>query len=155
MKYYLRDEIEDNRLQIKISKKDYLEEDFQVHQHDFTEMLIVLGGTARHIVENTSYMLRSGDICVIKPSVFHGFSNVNHFRYCNIMFDAESVFEKYKNLYKIPGFQVLFAIEMNLVKDEAYKSMIRLDMADIPFIDKITEQMLSECDDEGQVSVFL
>ena len=142
-KYFIKDEIKDKRLDLKVNKS-YLEQDFHIHQHDYTEMLIVLGGTARHTVEKTSYMLRPGDICVIKPSVYHGFCNVNRFRHCNIMFDAERVFSGAKGLSLMPGFQILFSIEMNMAREEAYKSMIRLDVADIPYVDKITDRMLAE-----------
>lgn len=141
--YFIKDKIKNRQLSVTL-KKTYLEEDFPLHCHDFTEMLIVLGGTAQHIVENTTYKLRPGDICIIKPSVHHGFAKVNHFLHCNITFDADRVFEGFKTLSLLPGFQVLFAIEMNLVKEEAYKSMIRLDTEDIAFVDKITNLMLEE-----------
>lgn len=141
--YLSENTLNDNFLNIFI-QKNYLDGDFHIHRHDFTEMLIVLEGTAQHIVDNTSYMLRPGDICVIKPSVSHGFSNARHFRHCNIMFNSNTVFENCRSLYKLPGFQILFSIETNIAKEESYKSMICLDASDTVFVDKLTDRMIKE-----------
>lgn len=140
--YLFEDSVTDRFLNMEI-RKSYLETDFHIHQHDYTEILIVLDGAARHVVGNGSYLLRPGDVCVIKPGVSHGFCDVRHFRHCNIMFNSDIAFENYRSLHKLLGFQILFSAGIEQ-KEDVYKSMVRLDPEDLVSVDKLTDRMLKE-----------
>lgn len=140
----LYDDIVSDKLSCINIQKDYVREDFPMHRHDYTEIVIVLDGHAQHFIEGESYFLQPGDICVIKPSVAHGYQNPHNLRLCNIMFYGQSVFENFKSLRQLQGFQILFAIEPNLVREETYKCMIQLDMTDIVFVDKLTDRIFEE-----------
>jgi AraC-like DNA-binding protein/mannose-6-phosphate isomerase-like protein (cupin superfamily) len=42
-----------------------------VHWHDFYELVLVLGGTARHVVNGESYPIGPGDAFLLTPADFH------------------------------------------------------------------------------------
>lgn len=59
-----------------------------MHSHkDFSELVIVTEGSARHIVDNESYVISKGDVFVISGDTEHGFSDAQDLRICNIMFE--------------------------------------------------------------------
>lgn len=46
--------------------------DFPIHSHDAEQILIILDGTAEHIVDGEHVHLEPGDIVVHPPNVLHG-----------------------------------------------------------------------------------
>ena len=42
-----------------------LNEDFQKHGHEFSELVIILAGEAVHVVDNQKFRLKAGDVYVL------------------------------------------------------------------------------------------
>jgi AraC-like DNA-binding protein len=47
--------------------------DIAVHWHDFYELVLVLGGTSRHICNGQERLVSAGSAMLLSPSDFHGF----------------------------------------------------------------------------------
>ena len=63
------------------------DEDLCLHTHaDFSELVIVLSGTATHVVDGEEYPIRKGDVFVISNNTAHGYKHPKNFHICNIMF---------------------------------------------------------------------
>ena len=66
---------------------------FQLHSHDFCEIIVILRGDITYSVEGRVYKLKRGDIVYSKPSIFHRIhanSNETYERY-NIIFDEKRI----------------------------------------------------------------
>ena len=58
-----------------------------MHGHeDFSELVIVLGGRAVHVVENERFEIKKGDVFVMNQGVCHGYDEAENLKICNIMF---------------------------------------------------------------------
>ncbi len=95
---------------------------FPVHTHDFCELVIILGGSAIHQVNQWSHPVSAGHIFVLKGEDRHGFENMKNFRICNLMYRPQQILESNSELKQLRGYQALFVIEPALRKREGFKS---------------------------------
>lgn len=96
-----------------------------VHGHeDFSELVIVLSGTARHVVGNERFDVGKGDVFCIGSGIKHGYEDVKRFRICNIMFRPEAVLKAESDVKTLAGFHALFVVEPRLT--EGFRSSLRL-----------------------------
>lgn len=102
-------------------------EDFPSHSHDFSELFIVVKGTASHRVSNYHYPLTQGDVFVINGQVEHGFSDVNDLVLINLMFESQSPLFETSSLKLLPGYQALFNIEPVARQKADYTAKLNLD----------------------------
>ncbi|MBQ8781581.1 MAG: AraC family transcriptional regulator [Oscillospiraceae bacterium] len=90
---------------------DRHEKSFPIHRHlDFTELVVVMNGSASHIVNNEPYPVRKGDVFVVGRDVSHGFTDASGLEICNIMFRPENAFSENSDIRSMPGFRSLFII---------------------------------------------
>ena len=45
--------------------------DGEPHDHDFMEIQVVLGGSARHVTTESDVAVRRGDVFVLRPGAWH------------------------------------------------------------------------------------
>ncbi|MGN1118963.1 MAG: helix-turn-helix domain-containing protein [Oscillospiraceae bacterium] len=96
-----------------------------VHGHaDFSELVIVLSGTARHVVGNERFNVGRGDVFCIGSGIKHGYEDVKKFRICNIMFRPEALLAVDSDVRTLAGFHALFVVEPKRV--DCFRSSIRL-----------------------------
>ena len=123
----------------------HVEDDCFMHGHeDFSELVIVLEGTAEHIVGKESYPISKGDVFVVNQYTEHGYIGATDFKICNIMFRPEIMFDKIYNIRQSTGFQALFVIEPNYFNTHRFCSRLRLDTHDFTEVKKIIENMMME-----------
>jgi len=65
------------------------DEDVPLHDHAFVEIVAVLDGSARHVTSAGEKELRAGDVLVLRPGVWHGYSQAKKLRIFNVCFGAE------------------------------------------------------------------
>ena len=122
-------------------------EDLHLHSHkDFSELVIVLGGTAMHTLEGDEYMLRKGDVFVIHEDTAHGFTNPHDLQICNIMFDKSLFPFTDMDIRKTAGFHALFMIAPSLSKDRRFQSCLRLTNEAFEAVSHRITKMLIEYD---------
>ena len=85
MKKYLLDEIKKSNNCFPHIQRDYLPE-CPVHQHDYSELVIVDKGEGKHVIENQDYYVKKGDVFVIKGNTTHTYIETNNFYIYNICF---------------------------------------------------------------------
>lgn len=96
-----------------------------VHGHaDFSELVIVLSGTATHIVGGERFEVGKGDVFCIGSGIKHGYTNVKKFRICNIMFRPEAMLAVDSDVRTLAGFHSLFVVEPRLT--DGFRSSMRL-----------------------------
>lgn len=62
---------------------------FAAHDHEFVEIVLMLGGAARHITSAGGHALSPGDVLVLRPGVWHGYDDAKQLRIYNCCFGAE------------------------------------------------------------------
>ncbi|MBS5932668.1 MAG: helix-turn-helix domain-containing protein [Clostridiales bacterium] len=119
--------------------------DFFMHIHkDFTELVIVMEGTAVHVVGEESYEIKKGDIFVIGSNTAHGFKDSKNFRLCNIMFRPELMFSQDFDIKKSKGFHALFVLEPYITKEYEFQSKLRLNFTDYEKVSSMIDEMMYE-----------
>lgn len=123
----------------------YHKEEMFIHTHsDFSELVIILDGTATHIVNGEEYPIQKGDVFVINDSTSHGYRQVNNFRLCNIMFQPSYFLPAQNDLKALPGFHALFVIEPALSKQKGFQGQFTLNRRDFNEICQLIIQISDE-----------
>ena len=111
-----------------------------MHNHDFSELVIILGGGGCHIIGNKSYPLRRGDIYVITGSYAHGFSQTENLEFANVLFHPDKIVsEEIKNT--MSGYKALFEIEPAYRIDKDFSARLEASPIQIREISEIFEQI--------------
>lgn len=123
----------------------YHDTDLYMHTHaDFSELVIVLSGTAMHKVDNEAYFIKKGDVFVISDNISHGYENTYDFRICNIMYTPEKLFSSDSDIRKLSGFHALFVIEPYLTAERSFQSRLKLSLPDFEQVSSIVTNMIHE-----------
>lgn len=119
--------------------------DLYMHMHaDFTELVIVLNGTAMHKVDNESYFIKKGDVFVISNNTSHGYEHTHDFRICNIMYRPEILMSSDLDIRRLAGFHALFVIEPYLTMERSFQSRLKLQLGDFEQIHSMVACMIQE-----------
>lgn len=120
-------------------------EPLYLHSHDnFSELVIVLSGSAEHIVDSERYRIRKGDVFVISDETEHGYTDVRDFRICNIMFRPSFFFTPELDITESAGFQALFVLEPRYSRKSRFSSRLKLDMDAFLQINRMIDQLHQE-----------
>ena len=103
------------------------EEAMYLHGHDaFLELVIVLSGSAVHIVDGERFLIEKGDVFVIGEETEHGYDDPKNFRICNVMFRKRFLNLGTLDIACTPGFQALFVLEPQRSRDTSFTSHLKL-----------------------------
>ncbi len=113
-----------------------------MHKHeDFSEMVIVLEGSATHVINNESIPVSKGDVFIVGENLAHGYDDAVNFRIYNIMFRCENVFKHSYDLNMISGFNEMF---INTDFSDTFTKSIHLTNQDLDNVVSHTKNILSE-----------
>jgi AraC-like DNA-binding protein/mannose-6-phosphate isomerase-like protein (cupin superfamily) len=129
---------------------------FPPHRHDFSELAIVLGGTATHEVEDESFPIRAGDVFVIHGNTVHGLREARDLSLCNIMYDPGRYPGFDTQLAGLPGYHALFQLEPHFLEQGVFGSRLHLRPADVSRVTGILDSLRSEFEAQspGYVSLL-
>ena len=120
------------------------DEDLCLHTHaDFSELVIVLSGTATHVVDGEEYPIRKGDVFVISNNTAHGYKHPKNFHICNIMFHLSYFLDYQSDIKTTAGFHALFVIEPTLTKTQGFKRQLTLNLAQYEEIHTLNTKLSS------------
>lgn len=120
-----------------------LTHDYYVHSHDFSELVVILSGSAVHIIEGREYPVTAGQVFLIHSGVSHGYKNVEDIEYVNVMFQPEELLQQ-PELRLLPGFQALFYIEPFYRQEMYFKGMLSLDAGQLLEATRLLDLILTE-----------
>jgi AraC-like DNA-binding protein len=127
------------------------EQDMPIHYHsDFSELVIVLNGTATHVVDSEEYFIKKGDVFVINDNTSHGYKSTEDFKICNIMYNSEHLHKVCADLKKYSGYQALFVIEPFFAKEHKFKSRLKLTIEDYEKVKELISNMISEYQNKSE-----
>ncbi len=123
----------------------YHDEGMFMHGHDdFSELVIVLNGSATHIVNNERFEIKKGDVFVMNEGTVHGYENPKDFKICNIMFRTATFISENYDIRSLAGFHALFLLEPKYNSENGFKSRLKLPPASFADIEHIIKTALEE-----------
>lgn len=127
------------------------EEDTELHRHaDFSELVIVLSGNARHIVNDEESFIKKGNAFVINGSTEHAYREPNDFKICNIMYRPEMLAAAGPDLRASNGFQALFVLQPIYSDMRTRSDKLNLPMAGIEHAAALISAMIGEYESKQQ-----
>jgi AraC-like DNA-binding protein len=82
-----------------------------MHAHEFSEIVMVFGGRALHMIGNESWPVAAGDVFVVGGSETHVFREIKDLRLINVLFFPENVRLEPMELAGFSGYQELFSFQ--------------------------------------------
>lgn len=94
------------------------QEPFPSHQHEFTELVVVLAGSGWHASPHGRHKLSVGDVFLVSPGQTHGYDKVEGLGLVNVMYDERSLGVPLWSLRTAVGYQSLFRLQCSRRKGE-------------------------------------
>ena len=126
------------------AQKATLESSYDYHTHDFSELVIITGGQAVHVIDGREYHITCGDIFVINGNIPHGFTDVNGLALFNVIFRPGNLPSLNGKLKELAGFQALFILEPYYRNDHNFESRLWLPPEKLRFVEEILNAMCYE-----------
>ena len=83
-------------------------QDYAPHTHDFSELEIILSGSAINSINGKSFPIRSGDVFVVGKGATHEITEIDGLELYNIGFNQSALRGIGQDLLEMPGFHALF-----------------------------------------------
>ncbi len=129
-----------------------------MHGHaDFSELTIVLDGSADHVVDNERFPVKKGDVFVMGKDIKHGYVNAKGFRICNIMFRPEALLDADFDIKQYSGFHALFLLEAQINNAQSFSSRLKLSPAAFSELTQLIDAAIKEyaSDHHGKKTMLL
>jgi len=131
-------------IQLDISVKT----EFPEHTHDHTELVLILKGSATHMVNGRPYFVQAGDVFVFSPHVRHGFRQALGLEMVNIMFRPEILSGLHSDIKGFSGFQTLFVVAPSSRED--FPCRLRLTPKALAFAAGLTTRIIGEFEKKAE-----
>lgn len=100
--------------------------EFPMHSHGFDELVIILKGTAMHLIDEQQFPVKSGDVFVIAQNHEHQYQEMHGLALANILFDPEALGIAQWDIRALPGFHALFSLEPAFRSQHNFRSRLQL-----------------------------
>ena len=121
------------------------QEPFGLHCHEFSEIVIITGGTGVHVTGEDSYELMAGDTFVIGGDRPHDYLNMNQLSLINILFEPDQLPMSLGDLQSLSGYHALFTLEPASRQRHQFTSRLQLSPAEIAealqLVDKLDKEL--------------
>ena len=124
-------------------------EDFPMHGHEYSELNIVLSGSAIHVTDYEDYQIEEGDVFVINGDHQHGFVQCENLRLAIIQFAPEELESHLNELNQLMGYHGLFYIEARSPQTMTYRQRFRLQPSELTECKKIFKRLFEEFEEQN------
>ncbi|MCP4750175.1 MAG: helix-turn-helix domain-containing protein [Proteobacteria bacterium] len=128
---------------------------FGMHTHDFSELVVIVGGKGMHLTENEAYPVQRGDVFIITSDQGHGYDQLEDLNLINIYYDMSLLNIPMHDLHTLPGYTALFTLEPVYRKKHNFSSKLRLTEAEISEVGEMVDRMDRELSGQQKGYQFL
>ncbi len=121
---------------------------YPLHNHDFSELVIILSGKGVHFTEYREYAVSAGDVFVIQGETAHGYKDLDDLNLVNLLFNMERLPLPFLDIAHIPGYQALFHLEPRYRDSHNFASRLRLDADDLTEVSSLLDRIEEESEGE-------
>jgi AraC-like DNA-binding protein len=114
------------------------------HYHDFCELVLVLSGRGRHMLEGESFPVAAGNVFVVQGRQVHSFRDREGLVLVNVMYDPQRVPLPSGLLRRLPGYSALFMLEPSFRSAHRFSSRLELDREDLGSAEALAERIEAE-----------
>jgi len=118
--------------------------DTRLHTHDFSELVIVLGGSGVHIAPTGDYPIVAGDAFILHGQQAHGYRNTADLELMNILFRLDELGIPRQDILSLPGYHALFTLEPVFRQRDNFEGRLRLPPDELQHIAEIARRMQRE-----------
>ena len=79
-----------------------------IHDHNFTEIVLILSGRGLYRLENEAVEINAGDLLIVPPGLNHGYDQVETLELVNLTYWAEKLSFQLLDAYELPLFELFF-----------------------------------------------
>ncbi|HBE02453.1 MAG: hypothetical protein A2096_01560 [Spirochaetes bacterium GWF1_41_5] len=119
--------------------------DFEIHTHDFYEIVFIREGSAVHIVNGEEFIVSAGDVFILKDADSHGFKNIHNLVIANCIFLIPELLKLPLDLRLIEGFNALFIVHPVLSEKTRFRNRLRLSPEQFNHTTDILDCISREC----------
>lgn len=114
------------------------------HYHDFCELVLVLRGRGRHLLEGESFPVSAGNVFVVQGNQVHCFRDREDLVLVNVMYDPLRLPLPEGLLRRLPGYSALFLLEPTFRSAHRFSSRLQLDREDQGAAEALAERIEAE-----------
>ncbi len=113
----------------------------ELHTHDFSELVIVLGGSGVHISPAGDYPISAGDVFVLHGLQAHGYRDTAGLELVNILFRMHELALPLQDMVSLPGYHVLFTLEPLFRHRDKFESRLRLTPEELQHVAEMVHRL--------------
>jgi AraC-like DNA-binding protein/mannose-6-phosphate isomerase-like protein (cupin superfamily) len=117
---------------------------FSMHAHEYSELVIVLGGRGLHLTDRENYPIEEGDVFVISGNTRHGFEGARDLQLCNIQYDPQQFLRGHRALDRMMGYHALFDLEPRAQLDGYFNERLHLSTEEMVYVTSLLATLKSE-----------
>ena len=114
------------------------------HNHEYSEMALILQGNAMHLTEKGSAPIKAGDILVIHPGQVHAYNNTGNMELVNIIYDRDKLPLPLLDSYSLPLFKFLFPSETSTSNLNSASPAMNIKLENLPPITAVIDLLDNE-----------
>jgi len=127
---------------------EHLPDGFELHTHDYIEIVVGLEGSANHIINNMTLPMSAGDIFIINGNTTHGYTHASDdFTIYNVAFDENSL--PLNRLKHIIEYNDLFIFKPNYDKSQDYQCRLTISPIELCEVLKHIRKLCVEIADKS------
>ncbi|MHB9023545.1 MAG: helix-turn-helix domain-containing protein [Armatimonadota bacterium] len=115
-----------------------------LHQHDFSELVIVLSGTGIHRSPAGDYRIDAGDVFVLHGNQAHGYRDTEDLDLVNILFRIDELSIPLQDMASLPGYHALFTLEPLYRARDRFESRLRLAPDELRHVSGTVDRLIRE-----------
>ncbi len=117
---------------------------FPDHAHNYTELIVVLGGTGWHCSENERCRLEAGAVVTVPPPLTHRIEDMDNLKIYVLKFDLNGLMACDYDLKNDPGFRSLFVQCPPALRHQAPGEPLMLDADQLAHVTDLIGVMTQE-----------
>lgn len=120
--------------------------DFELHVHEFVEIVYVKSGEGVHLFEGESCRVSEGDLFIVPPGVAHGYRRINGATFVvhNIIFDPAYLEKELNAMSAMPSFLDFYYVEPFLRQTAGFKPRLNLKTAERLEVIRMLDEFVAE-----------
>ena len=79
-----------------------------IHDHNFTEIVLILSGEGLYELENTRCKIKAGDLLIVPPGLTHGYDQIETLELVNLTYEEQKLYFPLLDAHELPLFELFF-----------------------------------------------
>jgi AraC-like DNA-binding protein len=114
------------------------------HRHEFSELVVVTGGSCVHVCGDNRWPIRQGDVFVLRDSRLHGYEQPEGLHITNVLFEPGRLRMPLHDVAGVAGYHALFALEPSYRERRGFAGRLRLSTRQLLRVRQLVDELAVE-----------